>query len=161
MRYKGLRAVIVRSALHKVGGNNPADEKGVKRAGSSLKKVISQVDPKQFRLRSWGTPILVEYMDKYHILPVNNYQYGQHPESKAVFADVFFNRYLSKNVPDGCYKGCNLACAKGAENITLGYGPRAGTKVGVDGPEYETAAAVTCMGIFDPDFIMEYNWYCE
>ena len=161
MRHKGLRAVIVRSGLHKVGRNNPADEKGVKRAGSSLKKVIAQVDPKQFRLRSWGTPVLVEYMDKYHILPVNNYQYGQHPDAKAIFADVFFDRYLSKKLPDGCYKGCNLACAKGAENITLRYGPRAGTKVGVDGPEYETAGAVTCMGIFDPGFIMEYNWYCD
>ncbi len=161
MRHKGLRAVIVRSGLHKVGGNNPADEKGVKRAGASLKKIIAQVDPKQFRLRSWGTPILIEYMDKYHILPVNNYQYGQHPDAKAIFADVFFDRYLSKKLPDGCYKGCNLACAKGAENITLRYGPRAGTKVGVDGPEYETAGAVTCMGIFDPEFIMEYNWYCD
>ena len=161
MRHKGLRAVIVRSGLHKVGGNNPADEKGVKRAGASLKKVIAQVDPKQFRLRSWGTPILIEYMNKYHILPVNNYQYGQHPEAKAIFADVFYDRFLSKKLPDGCYKGCNLACAKGAENITLRYGPRAGTKVGVDGPEYETAGAVTCMGIFDPGFIMEYNWYCD
>ena len=133
----------------------------MKRAGASLKKVISQVDPKQFRLRSWGTPILIEYMDKYHILPVKNYQYGQHPEAKAIFADVFYDRFLSKKLPDGCYKGCNLACAKGAENITLRYGPRAGTKVGVDGPEYETAGAVTSMGIFDPEFIMEYNWYCD
>ena len=161
MRHKGLKAVIVSSSLHKVGGNNPADEDGVKRAGASLKKVISQVDPKQFRLRSWGTPILIEYMDKYHILPVKNYQYGQHPEAKAIFADVFYDRFLSKKLPDGCYKGCNLACAKGAENITLRYGPRAGTKVGVDGPEYETAGAVTSMGIFDPEFIMEYNWYCD
>jgi len=161
MRQKGLQAVVVRSALHKVGGNNPADKQEVKTAGSELKKVISQVDPRQFRLRSWGTPILVEYMDKYHILPVNNYQYGQHPDAKAIFADVFFRRFLSKKIPDGCYKGCNLACAKGAENITLAHGPRAGTRVGVDGPEYETAAAVTCMGIFDPAFIMEYNWYCD
>ena len=161
MRHKGLKAVIVSSGLHKVGGNNPADEIEVKRAGASLKKVIAQVDPKQFRLRSWGTPILIEYMDKYHILPVNNYQYGQHPDAKAIFADVFFDRFLSKKLPDGCYKGCNLACAKGAENITLRYGPRAGTKVGVDGPEYETAGATTCMGIFDPAFIMEYNWYCD
>jgi aldehyde:ferredoxin oxidoreductase len=33
--------------------------------------------------------------------------------------------------------------------------------VGIDGPEYETAAAVTCLGIFDPQFVMEYNWYCD
>ena len=161
MRHKGLKAVVVRSGNARIGDNAPADEEGVRRAGSDLKKVVSQVDPKQLRLRSWGTPVLVEFMDKYHILPVNNYQYGQHPDAKDVFAEVFLDRYFTEKVPDGCYKGCNLACAKGAERITLQYGPRAGATVGIDGPEYETAAAVTCMGIFDPQFIMEYNWYCD
>ena len=161
MRYKGMRAVIVRSSLTRLGANNPVDDKGVKQAGASLKRVISQADPQQLRLSSWGTPVLVEYMDKYHILPVKNYQYGQHPDAKAIFADVFLKRYLAKKIPDGCYKGCNLACAKGAENVTLKYGPHAGRQVGIDGPEYETAGAVACMGIFDPHFIMEYNWYCD
>jgi len=161
MRTKGLRAVTVRSSLPRIGANQPVDAKGVKEAGASLKKVVSQVDPQQLRLASWGTPVLIEYMDKYHILPVNNYQYGQHPDSKAIFADIFLDRYFAKKIPDGCYKGCNLACAKGADDILLQYGPRAGEKAGIDGPEYETAAAVTCMGIFDPQFIMEYNWYCD
>jgi aldehyde:ferredoxin oxidoreductase len=161
MRCKGLRAVIVRSSLSRVGANNPKDGKKVRQAGANLKKVISKADPQQLNLASWGTPILVEYMDKYHILPVNNYQYGQHPDAKAIFADVFLDRYLAKDLPDGCYKGCNLACAKGAENVTLKYGPQAGKNVGIDGPEYETAGAVACMGIFDPQFIMEYNWYCD
>ena len=161
MRQKGLRAVIVRSLRNKVGANNPIDGTRVKQAGARLKKVVSQADPKQLRLTDWGTPVLIEYMDKYHILPVNNYQYGQHPDSKAIFADVFLNRYFSRKLPDGCYKGCNLACAKGAEDVTLKYGPKAGMTVGIDGPEYETAGAVTCMGIFDPQFIMEYNWYCD
>jgi aldehyde:ferredoxin oxidoreductase len=100
-------------------------------------------------------------MNKFHILPVNNYQYGQDPKAKAIFADVFLDRYFSRDVPDGCYHGCNLACAKGAEGVTLKMGPQAGRRVGIDGPEYETAAAVTCMGIFDPQFIMDYNWYCD
>lgn len=161
MRTKGLKAVTVHSSLPRVGANNPVDTKGVKAAGASLKKVVSQVDPQQLRLANWGTPVLIEYMDKYHILPVNNYQYGQHPDAKAIFADVFMDRYFTKKTPDGCYKGCNLACAKGGDDITLQYGPQAGQVVGIDGPEYETAGAVTCMGIFDPQFIMEYNWYCD
>ena len=37
----------------------------------------------------------------------------------------------------------------------------AGRKVGVDGPEYETAASAACCGVFDPDYTMEYNWYCD
>ncbi|MBW2144955.1 MAG: aldehyde:ferredoxin oxidoreductase [Deltaproteobacteria bacterium] len=158
---KGLNAVIVRCSDAKVDANHQVDETGVKQSGASLKKVVSQVDPQQLRLSSWGTPILVEYMDKYHILPVNNYQYGQHPDAKDIFADVFLDRYFSKKIPDGCFKGCNLACSKGAEDVTLKYGPHAGRKVGIDGPEYETAGAVTCMGIFDPQFIMEFNWYCD
>ncbi|HUU81627.1 MAG TPA: aldehyde ferredoxin oxidoreductase C-terminal domain-containing protein [Acidobacteriota bacterium] len=161
MRHKGLRAIIVRSSEPRVGANNPVDPKGVHEAGANLKRVVSQMDPQQLRLSAWGTPILIEYMDKYHILPVQNYQYGQHPDAKAIFADVFLNLYFNKKTADGCYKGCNLACAKGAENVILKYGPHAGREVGVDGPEYETAGAVTCMGIFDPHFIMEYNWYCD
>jgi aldehyde:ferredoxin oxidoreductase len=33
--------------------------------------------------------------------------------------------------------------------------------VAVDGPEYETVGAVSNMGIFDPQFVLEYNWYCD
>ncbi|MDY7037051.1 MAG: aldehyde ferredoxin oxidoreductase C-terminal domain-containing protein, partial [Thermodesulfobacteriota bacterium] len=161
MQHKGLRAVIVHSSLSRVKANNPVDKKNVKKAGSGLKKVLSEMDSQQLRLSSWGTPVLTEYMDQFHILPVNNYQYGNHPESKSVFADVFLDKYLSKKIPDGCYYGCNLACAKGAESVTLTRGPQAGREVGIDGPEYETVGAITCMGIFDPHFIMEYNWYCD
>ena len=161
MRSKGLRAVIVRSSLARVQANNPADKDGVRQAGADLKKVVSQMDPQQLRLSTWGTPGLIEYMNKFHILPVNNYQYGSHPDASRVFADVFLDRYLSKNIPDGCWYGCNLACAKGAENVTLTRGPQKGRQVGIDGPEYETVAAATSMGIFDPQFVMEYNWYCD
>jgi aldehyde:ferredoxin oxidoreductase len=161
MRAKGLQCIIVRSSLSKANGNNAVDKEGVHEAGTQLKKVISESDPKQFRLSSWGTTILSEYMDKFHIFPINNYQYGQSPESPKLFASVFFDRYFSKNIPDGCYYGCNLACSKGAESIELTRGPKAGQKVDIDGPEYETVGSVSCMGIFDPQFVMEYNWYCD
>ncbi|UCG13661.1 MAG: aldehyde:ferredoxin oxidoreductase [Deltaproteobacteria bacterium] len=161
MRSKGLKAVIVHSSQPRVRANNPIDKEGVRRAGARLKTVISQEDPKQLRLSSWGTPVLAEYMNKFHLLPINNYQYGRHTNASEVFADVFLERYFEKKVPDGCYLGCNLACAKGAEDVSLTRGPQAGRMVGVDGPEYETLAAVTCQGIFDPQFIMEFNWYCD
>ena len=161
MRFKGLRAVLVRSNLPRVWANYPVDKESVKEAGAKLKKVISHQDPKQLNLGAWGTPVLVEYMNKFHLLPVNNYQCGQHPDAPRVFADVFLESYFERKVPDGCYIGCNLACAKGAEKVVLTRGPWAGEKVGIDGPEYETVAAVTCQGIFDPPYIMEYNWYCD
>ncbi|MFC2002124.1 aldehyde ferredoxin oxidoreductase C-terminal domain-containing protein [Chloroflexota bacterium] len=161
MRSKGLRAIVARSSLPKANGNNAIDKEGVRKAGSQLKKVVLKSDPKQLHLSAWGTTILSEYMDKFHLFPINNYRYGQSPESSKLFANVFLDRYFSKNMPDGCYYGCNLACAKGAENVQLTRGPMAGQKVDIDGPEYETVGAVCCMGIFDPHFVMEYNWYCD
>ena len=54
-------------------------------------------------------------MDRYHLFPINNYRLGQSTESEKLFARVFYDKYFEKNVPDGCYFGCNLACAKSAE----------------------------------------------
>jgi aldehyde:ferredoxin oxidoreductase len=100
-------------------------------------------------------------MNRFHILPINNYQYGQHEQANEVFADRFLGKYFSNDFPDGCYLGCNLACAKGAEAVTLTRGPEAGREVAIDGPEYETIGAVTGMGIFDPQFVMEFSYYCD
>ena len=161
MRYKGLRGIVVRSSLPKSNGNNAIDKESVRRAGSRLKQVISQSDPKQLNLSAWGTTVLSEYMDKFNIFPINNYQYGQSNESSKLFASIFLDKYFSKKIPDGCYYGCNLACSKGAEKVNLTRGPKAGQTVDIDGPEYETVGAVSCMGIFDPHFVMEYNWYCD
>ena len=161
MRAKRLRGIVVRSSLSKADGNNAVDKQGVRQAGSHLRKIIAKSDPVQLHLSAWGTTVLSEYMDRFHIFPVNNYQYGQSPDSYRLFASVFLDKYFSKRIPDGCYYGCNLACAKGAENIELTRGPRAGDRVNIDGPEYETIGAVSCMGIFDPHFVMEYNWYCD
>jgi len=161
MRTKGLRGIVVRSSRSKANGNNAIDKEGVRKAGSRLKEVIATSDPKQLHLSAWGTTVLSEYMNKFHLFPINNYQYGQSAESAKLFAGVFLDRYFTKNMPDGCYYGCNLACSKSAENVELTLGPYAGRKINVDGPEYETVGAVSCMGIFDPHFVLEYNWYCD
>ncbi len=161
MRTKKLRGIVVRSSLPKANGNNAVDKQKVRQAGAQLKKVISEADPKQLHLSAWGTTILAEYMNRYHLFPVKNYRYGQSDEAPNVFAGVFLDRYFAKNLPDGCYYGCNLACAKSAEDVELTWGPYSGRRVNIDGPEYETIGAVTSMGIFDPHFVLEYNWYCD
>ena len=122
---------------------------------------MAKCDPVQLNLEAWGTTGLSEYMNKFHIFPIDNYQYGQSPQAPNLFGGVFLDKYFSKKIPDGCYYGCNLACAKSAENVSLTRGPKVGQTVNVDGPEYETVGAVSCMGIFDPQFVMEYNWYCD
>ncbi len=161
MRFKGLKGIVVNSSLSRADGNNAIEPAGVRKAGSALKKVIRGCDPDQLNLATWGTTGLSEYMDKFHIFPINNYQYGRGEDSPKLFAEVFLDKYFSKKMPDGCYYGCNLACSKGAEDVDLIRGPMAGQKVGIDGPEYETVGAVCCMGIFDPHYVMEYNWYCD
>jgi aldehyde:ferredoxin oxidoreductase len=161
MRAKGLHGIVVRSSLPKANGNNAVDKKLARQAGAKLKSVIAEYDAKQLSLGVWGTAGLSEYMDKFHLFPINNYQYGQSPESPKLFARVFLDKYFVKNIPDGCYYGCNLACTKGSENTLLTCGPKAGQKMGIDGPEYETVAAISDMGIFDAQFVMEYNWYCD
>jgi aldehyde:ferredoxin oxidoreductase len=161
MRTKGLRGIVVKSSLPKANGNNAIDRELVRQAGAKLKDVITRCDPAQLNLEAWGTTGLSEYMNKFHIFPINNYQYGQSPEAPKLFGSVFLDKYFSKKLPDGCYYGCNLACAKGVENVVLTRGPMKGTTVSVDGPEYETVGAVSNMGIFDPQFVLEYNWYCD
>jgi aldehyde:ferredoxin oxidoreductase len=161
MRTKRLRGIVVKSSLPKANGNNAVDKERVREAGNNLKNVITKYDPAQLNLEAWGTTGLSEYMNKFHIFPINNYQYGQSPEAAKVFGSVFRDKYFSQKIPDGCYYGCNLACSKGVENFTLTRGPAKGRMVSVDGPEYETVGAVSNMGIFDPQFVLDYNWYCD
>jgi aldehyde:ferredoxin oxidoreductase len=161
MRYKNLRGIAVKSGLPRANGNNAVDRELVRQAGARLKGVITKCDSLQLNLKAWGTTGLSEYMNRFHILPINNYQYGQGPDAPKLFGSVFLKDYFSKKLPDGCYYGCTLACSKGVEKFTLTRGPMRGLTVSVDGPEYETVAAVSDMGIFDPRFVLEYNWYCD
>jgi aldehyde:ferredoxin oxidoreductase len=161
MRSKKLRGIVIKSGLPKANGNNAVDKERVREAGNNLKNVITKYDTAQLNLGAWGTTGLSEYMNKFHIFPINNYQYGQSPEAHNLFGNVFRDKYFSAKMPDGCYYGCNLACAKGVENFTLTRGPAKGRIVSVDGPEYETVGAVSTMGIFDPQFVLEFNWYCD
>lgn len=161
MRFKNLAGIIVNSGKSRERKNNPASADEVKKAGSTLAKLIKQEDPKQLHLASWGTPVLSEYMNKFHLLPIDNFQRGQDEAASSIFSDIFLEKYLDKGRADGCYFGCNLACAKGAADFELKTGPYRGKEVHVDGPEYETVGAVTCLGIFDPHYIMEFNWYCD
>ena len=69
---------------------------------------------------------------------------------------------ITQNTPDGCWFGCSMGCAKAVDNFLLRTGPYKGTKVIVDGPEYENAAGLgSNCGIFDPHDILELNFYCD
>ena len=161
MRDKGLWGIVVRNSLSDGAGNHPADQAGVRRVGSNLRRVIKTVDPNELRLAQQGTTSLLDMMNNHDILPVNNYKFGRDERQKEVSGKIFEEKVFSQQHPDGCFPGCTLACTKGCEAVTLTTGPYKGRTVPVDGPEYETAAAVTNLGIFDIPAIMEYAWYCD
>ena len=141
--------------------NNPKDPQLIRDYGMRINAEMATLDAEQCRMREVGTANIVDVMDAYDLLPVHNYKFGSHPDSKKIYSGVFKERYYTQDHPDGCWKGCSMACAKAVDGFELTTGPYRGEKVVVDGPEYETAAAAANMGCFDPDFVVEWNFYCD
>ncbi len=158
---KGLWGILVKCNVHRGNANHPANHEQVTAAGHKLRDVIREVDPQAMRLVNQGTTSLIDMMNTNELLPVKNFQFGSSEQSQNISGKVFEREVFKQNVPDGCYPGCNLACTKGCENYVLQTGPFAGTRVGVDGPEYETAATASNLGIFEIDYMLEYSWYCD
>lgn len=160
-RDKKIKGVIVRFSGVKGDMNNSANPGKIKELGIKLHKEIHDLDDSQAHMRTAGTAHLVEIMDSYDLLPVNNYKYGAHPESWKIDSKVIVKR-VTQGLPDGCWHGCSMACAKIVDGFKLKTGPYKGQVIFVDGPEYETVAGVgSNCGIFDMDYILECNFYCD
>jgi aldehyde:ferredoxin oxidoreductase len=141
--------------------NHPVNPKMIRDFGMRINAEMATLDKNQCRMREVGTANIVDVMDAYDLLPVHNYKFGSHENTKYINSKVLKAKYFTQNHPDGCWKGCSMACAKTVDGFELKTGPYAGTRVMVDGPEYETAAAGANMGCFDADFIVEWNFYCD
>ncbi|RCK80319.1 MAG: Tungsten-containing aldehyde:ferredoxin oxidoreductase [Candidatus Ozemobacter sibiricus] len=160
-RDKKLKALVVHAPPVKGDMNRPADFDKVAKVGIKMHKELADFDLKQCNMRRQGTAHLVEIMDNYDLLPVHNFQYGNHPDTKKIASWIWDKRF-TQGIPDGCWYGCSMQCSKGADGHVVKTGPYKGHIVTVDGPEYETAAgcAANC-GIFDPDWLLEANFYCD
>ena len=113
-------------------------------------------------MRTKGTAHITNIMNDYDLLPVNNFKLGSHPDADKIHSDIYKEKFFTQGVPDGCWIGCNMSCAKGVDNYLIRSGPYAGEKVLVEGPEYETTSSLgSIMGIFNPDFTIESNFYCD
>jgi aldehyde:ferredoxin oxidoreductase len=141
--------------------NHPADAKMIRNYGMRINAEMATLDKFQCCMREVGTANIVDVMQAYDLLPVMNYQYGSHDDAHKIGTESLKQKYLTQGMPDGCWKGCSMACAKTADNFEIKTGPYKGQKVTVDGPEYETAAGVANMGCFDADFLFEFNFYCD
>jgi aldehyde:ferredoxin oxidoreductase len=160
-RDKRVKAVVVKSPPVRGDSNHPADRDRIARVGAQLHKEIHDYDDQQNRMRRRGTSYLVQIMDDYDLLPVHNFRYGSHPDSPKINGDVWEQRF-TQGLPDGCWYGCTMACAHAVDGYTVRTGPYKGQTVIVDGPEYETIAGVgSNCGIFDPEAILELNFYCD
>lgn len=161
LRDKKVLAVVAKVPGVKGNLNNVVDLDAIMERGKRFNKEMRELDDSQCQMRKIGTAHLTHIMNDYDLFPTNNFKYGSHPDAIKVHANVYKERF-TQNVPDGCWIGCNMSCAKGVDNYELRSGPYKGSKVIVDGPEYETAASLgSCAGIFNPDFTIEANFYCD
>jgi aldehyde:ferredoxin oxidoreductase len=161
LRNKNIKALVVRYRGTKGNLNHPADQAKINRAGIKLHKEICDLDDKQNRMRKIGTANIIEIMDEYDLLPTYNFKFGRHKDTYKISSYKFQER-VTQNMPDGCWYGCSMSCAKAADDFLLETGPYKGQKVIVDGPEYENAAALgSNVGVFDRDRVLEMNFYCD
>lgn len=162
LRNKKIKGIVVKSKPVKGDLNNPFDQSIINRTGIKLHKEIAHHDHEQNNMHRIGTAALLDVMPDFDLLPVHNFQYGTHKDAKKINTKVFINKYLTQGMVDGCWYGCSLACAKAADDFEIKTGPYKGHKVVVDGPEYENAAGLgSNCGIFDPEAILELNFYCD
>jgi aldehyde:ferredoxin oxidoreductase len=160
-RDKKIKAIAIR--FTEMGGdkNGVADMALVRKAGSRINKEITENDDKQNHMRKVGTAHIVDIMDHFDLLPVNNFRFGSHPETHKIDSKIWTEAF-TQGVPDGCWLGCTLSCAHGVDKFPLKTGPYAGTCVIVDGPEYENAAGLgSDIGNFDAQIVLELNFYCD
>ncbi|HAG16017.1 MAG TPA: aldehyde:ferredoxin oxidoreductase [Bacteroidales bacterium] len=160
-RNKKIKAVVVKIPGVKGDLNNVVDLAAIQERGKRFNREMKELDESQAQMRSKGTAHLTNVMSDYDLLPVNNFKFGTSEEAHKIHSDIY-KTFFTQGVPDGCWIGCNMSCTKGVDNYLLRTGPYAGSKVLVDGPEYESASSLgSIMGIFNPDFTIETNFYCD
>ncbi len=161
LRDKKVKAIVVKYSREiTVESNGPADAELVKQVGRAYNQEIRTLDPKQNEMSTLGTTHLVTIMNEFDLLPVKNFKFGSHPEAEKLGSEIYRKKFHKGF--DGCWIGCSLACAHGVKDFELKTGPHKGKKVFVNGPEYETIAGVgSNCGIFDADYVIEMNYYCD
>ncbi|MFA7116409.1 MAG: aldehyde ferredoxin oxidoreductase C-terminal domain-containing protein [Bacteroidales bacterium] len=161
LRYKHIRAIVAK--IPKVGPNlnNVVDLATISERGKRIQKEMKELDDSQSKMKKVGTAHLVDLMADYDLLPVKNYKFGDHPKVPLIGIKKW-EEIFTQGVNDGCWIGCAMQCAKAVDDFPLQTGPYKGTKVIVDGPEYETAGGLgSNQGIFDPFNLIEQNFYCD
>ena len=158
---KKIKALVCKIPGVKGNLNNVVDLEAIMERGKRFNREMRELDDKQCQMKQTGTAHLMEIMNDHDLLPVMNYKYGSHPDAYKIDSSVW-KRHFTQNIPDGCWIGCNMSCTKGIDNYIVKTGPYKDQIVIVDGPEYENAAGLgSNCGIFDPEYVIETNFYCD
>ena len=160
LRDKKIKAIVAKVEPFTGITNNPADPQKIAEVGTRIHHEMRDLDRYQCNMRAVGTVHLVEIMDEYDLLPCENYRFGRFPKASKIFSLEFFKQF-TKIIPDGCWHGCTMACAKTVDGFEVMTGPYKGDFVTVDGPEYETVGCGANMSLWDPMKILEFNFYCD
>lgn len=161
LRDKKIKAVVIKASGVTADPNHVADMPAIKERGARFNKEMKDLDADQCRMKQEGTAHLVNIMNDYNLLPTHNFKFGSHKDADNLHSRVW-NSYFTQGMNDGCWIGCAMNCAKAVDDFALKSGPYKGDKVIVDGPEYETAAGVgSNCGIFNPETVIELNFYCD
>ena len=160
LRDKKIKGIVAKVEPFTGISNNPADPEKIAKVGSKLHREIRDLDRYQCNMRAVGTVHLVEIMDEYDLLPCENYRFGCFPKAPRIYSPKFYE-YFTKIIPDGCWHGCTMACAKTVDGFEIKTGPYKGQKVTVDGPEYETCGCGANMSLWNPEWTLEFNFYCD
>ena len=159
-RDKKVRAIVTKFSKMTSDINHPSDFDKLKSGGRTYTKEIRTLDPKQNEMAKVGTTHLINIMNDYDLLPTTNFRLGSHPDAPNLGKEVYRKKFHPGF--DGCWMGCSVACSHAVKDFILKTGPYKGQAVWVDGPEYETIAGCgSNWGIFDPDFVIEVNFYCD
>jgi len=160
LRDKRIKAIVARIDAFTGSSNNPADADTIAKIGTRHHQQIRDLDRHQCNMRVVGTGNIVEVMDAYDLLPTENYRFGSFPKATNLHSKNFFKRF-TQVIPDGCWYGCTMACSKAVDGFLVRTGPYKGQFVTVDGPEYENSAGCANMSLWDPDWVIEWNFYCD
>ena len=160
-RDKKIAAIVCRFSDMSGDKNGVADMPLIRKAGQRINKEIADLDDSQNQMRKVGTANIIEVMDHFDLLPTHNYRFGTHPDAGKIDTKVWKETF-TQGLPDGCWLGCTMSCSHGVDHFPVNTGPYAGTCVLVDGPEYENAAGLgSNIGNFDPQKVLELNFYCD
>lgn len=161
-REKKIIAIVLKYHGVHADSNHSAKPELIREIGKRYTEEILTLDPVQNDMRHKGTVGVFHKMNAGKCLPVHNHKFGSHPDAYKTSIDVWEKRYSQDKTQDSCWLGCTMRCCHAVNDFELSTGPLKGMMVMVDGPEYETTAgfAGNC-GCFDPDFVLEANFYCD